>query len=129
MRKKRSEPKRFLENIRTSSVEKLEQTTRYDENVTYIKPRKVPNEGADEVGTKNPEQLLLKMLFSLREKKATLGDRKHRQLPIFGDEPSESCEDRPTLENYSRIAAYPPNSYKISRCLSMISPAYFRETW
>jgi hypothetical protein len=49
--KKRSEPKRFLENIRTSSVEKLEQTTRCDENVTYIKPRKVPNEGADEVGT------------------------------------------------------------------------------
>lgn len=65
------------------------------------------------------------MLFSLREKKATLGDRKHRQLPIFGDEPSESCEDRPTLENYRRIAAYPPNSYKIRRCLSMISPAYF----
>lgn len=33
--KKRSEPKRLLENIRKSSVEKLEQTIRYDENVTY----------------------------------------------------------------------------------------------
>lgn len=35
MKKKRSEPKRLLENIRKSSVEKLEQTIRYDENVTY----------------------------------------------------------------------------------------------
>jgi hypothetical protein len=106
MRKKRSEPKRFLENIRTSSVEKLEQTTRYDENVTYIKPRKVPNEGADEVGTKNPEQLLLKMLFSLREKKQP-----------WGTETTANCQSSVTnLRNRAKTA----RRWKITVVLRLI---------